>query len=212
MATPNRVLTQILAHVGSRPDSLAVTVEGRTGNPFRVLVATILSLRARDEVTAQIAPALLAEAPTPEALSTMPLRRIQSLIRRGSFYRTKALHLREISKQLVERHGGRVPDTVEELVALKGVGRKSANLVLNLAFGKLAVCVDTHVHRVSNRLGWVRTRRPAETEQELMRVLPKTAWIPLNGGLIAFGRTVCLPVAPKCGECPVSHACARVGV
>lgn len=206
------VLEKVSARVGERPDGLAVTVAARSGDPFHVLVATVLSLRARDEVVAVIAPKLIEAAPTPEAMASMRIEEIERLIRSGSFYKTKAKHLREMAQVLVDKHGGRVPETVEGLVSLKGVGRKSANLVLNLGFGKDAVCVDVHVHRISNRLGFVSTRKPAETERALEALLPREWWIPINGALIAFGKTVCLPSRPRCGECPVRGSCERNGV
>lgn len=206
------VLSTISRFVGSSPEDLAVTVESRSGDPWRVLVSTILSLRARDEVTAVIGPRLLKEAPTPLAMSFMREERIAELIRQGSFYKTKARHLHGIARDLVEKHGGRVPDTMEELLSLKGVGRKSANLILTHGFEKLGVCVDVHVHRITNRLGVVRTRKPAETEKALRESLPKAWWIPVNGVLIAFGRQHCTPVAPRCSTCPVARSCERVGV
>lgn len=207
-----RILAMIQNFVGATPEDLAVTVESRSGDPWRVLVSTVLSLRARDEVVAVISPKLLKEAPTPLAMSFMRVERIEELIRTGSFYKTKARHLHGIAKDIVERHECRVPDTMEELLKLKGVGRKSANLILNLGFAKLGVCVDVHVHRISNRIGFVKTDKPEETETELMEKLPKAWWIPINGVLIAFGRQHCTPVSPKCSTCPIVRSCERNGI
>lgn len=206
------VLSTISRFVGAAPEDLAVTVEARSGDPWRVLVSTVLSLRARDEVVAVISPKLLKEAPTPLAMSFMRIERIEELIRTGSFYKTKARHLHGIARELVEKHQCRVPDTMEGLLTLKGIGRKSANLVLNLGFAKLGICVDVHVHRISNRLGIVRTQKPVETEAALEEALPKAWWIPINGVLIAFGRQHCTPVSPKCSTCPVARSCGKHGV
>jgi endonuclease-3 len=139
-------------------------------------------------------------------------RTIARLIYPAGFYRTKARHLRQAGGLLVERHDGRVPDSMEELLALPGVGRKTANLVRNLGFGLPGICVDTHVHRISNRLGWVRTRNPLETERALEKVLPRRYWIPVNGLLVAFGQRLCTPQSPRCSQCPIRARCARIGV
>ncbi len=181
-------------------------------DPFRVLVATMISLRTKDAVTAVASERLLSAAKTPAALSRMPPGRIERLIYPAGFYHTKAKSLKETAGILVERHGGKVPRTMEELLALPGVGRKTANLVLNLGYGLPGICVDTHVHRISNRTGWVSTRNPAETEKALMEVLPRRYWISINELLVRFGQTVCAPVSPRCSICPITRWCARVGV
>ena len=208
----SRVLDKIRRFVGQDPDGLAVTKASRRHDPYAVLVSTILSLRARDETTQIVTPALLAEAPTPEALASLSQERVVHLIRQTSFRNTKARHLRGIAAEIVEKHSGVVPNTIEGLLSFKGIGRKSANLILTLGFGKQAICVDTHVHRLSNRLGFVSTGKPEETERALMTVLPKKWWIPINSVLIAFGRKICTPVSPKCSECPVEKSCPRIGV
>jgi len=205
-------LSRIARFVGRGADALAVTKISRTREPFRVLVATIISLRTKDEVTDVAAPRLLAVAPTPEAMARLPPARIARLIYPAGFYRTKALTLRAIARTLMRDHGGRVPDTLEGLLAFKGVGRKTANLVLTMGWGKPGICVDTHVHRISNRLGFVRTRTPDDTEQVLRRRLPSRWWIPINDVLVAFGRTHCGPLSPRCSTCPVGTVCAREGV
>jgi endonuclease-3 len=137
---------------------------------------------------------------------------IADIIYPTSFYRRKAVAIRKASKQTFEEHGGQVPDTLEGLLSLFGVGRKSANLILTLGFGKPGICVDTHVHRISNRLGFVKTRTPEQTEAFLRKVLPERWWIDINGVLIAFGRAHCTPISPKCSTCPVRKSCKRVGV
>ncbi len=205
-------LARVAELVGEAPDALAVTRLSRTEDPFHVLVATVISLRTRDEVTDVVAPRLLAEAPTPAALARMPAARIAKLIYPAGFYPTKAKTLRALARTLLDEHGGRVPDTLESLLALHGVGRKTANLVLTLGHGKPGICVDTHVHRISNRLGFVRTRSPDETELVLRRILPRRWWMRINDVLVAFGRQHCTPLSPRCSTCPVATACARVGV
>jgi endonuclease-3 len=203
---------------------MAAAVESRTGlpsvsevaqknhDPFRVLVATMISLRTKDAVTSVASEKLLGAAATPKALADLSEARIEKLIYPAGFYRTKARSLRRTARMLVSEHGGRVPRTMEELLALPGVGRKTANLVLNLGYGLPGICVDTHVHRICNRTGWVKTRDPAGTEAALMQVLPRRYWISVNELLVRFGQTICTPVSPWCGACPNSPWCPRVGV
>jgi endonuclease-3 len=204
-------LDRIAAFVKGR-DHLAVTRTAEQHDPYAVLVSTVISLRTRDEVTDAVTPRLLAEAPTPESLAQLPAERIAELIYPAGFYRTKGRTLRGLGRALVEQHGGRVPDTLEALLELDGVGRKTANLVLTLGHGKPGICVDTHVHRISNRLGFVRTRTPDETEQALRARLPARWWIPINDVLVSFGRLHCTPLSPRCSTCPVARTCLRVGV
>ncbi len=201
-----------LATIGASPEDLAVTKVSRRRDPFGVLVATIISLRTKDEVTDVAAPKLLNEAPTPRRLARLTHRRIERLIYPAGFYKTKARVLRRLGATLLRDHGSRVPDTIDGLVALHGVGRKTANLVVTLGYGKPGICVDIHVHRISNRLGYVGTLAPDETEQVLRRKLPRRWWIPINDLLVTFGRTTCTPVSPWCSRCPVTDVCQRVGV
>ncbi len=172
----------------------------------------MISLRTKDEATAAASARLLQRAPTAQALAAMAEGRIARLIYPAGFYRTKARHLKKTAQLLASRHGGTVPSSLEELLALPGVGRKTANLVRNLGFGLPGICVDTHVHRITNRLGWVRTRSPDETEQSLMALLPQRYWIPINGLLVAFGQRTCTPQSPWCSRCPIRVHCRRVDV
>ncbi len=197
-------------HAAGLPSVSAIARERR--NPFEVLVSTVISLRTKDEVTAAASHRLLARAPDPAALARLPERSIERLIYPAGFYRTKAKHLRAIAALLLADHGGRVPRDMEALLALPGVGRKTANLVRNLGFGLDGICVDTHVHRISNRLGWVRTTGPAETEKALETVLPRKYWIPINTILVQFGQTTCKPLSPICSVCPLARGCPRTGV
>ena len=183
----------------------------RTRDPFRVLVATILSARTRDETTAAVSRRLFARVRRPDDLRRLSLRALERLIFPVGFYRTKARHLQQLPEALAA-FGGAIPDTVEALVQLPGVGRKTANLVVAEAFGKPAICVDVHVHRICNRLGLLRTRSPLETEMTLRRVLPPRTWTTWNPYLVAFGQTLCTPLNPWCDRCPLRAWCDRRGV
>jgi endonuclease-3 len=182
-------------------------------DPFEVLISTMLSAQTRDPVTAAASARLFKVARTPRTLAALTTRRIERLIYPVSFYRHKAVHVRETCRILVDKYGGRVPGTMEELLTLPGVGRKTANLVLILSFSsRKNICVDTHVHRISNRIGWVRTRTPAETEQALYRATPSRWWPYINLYLVTWGQNVCKPVYPRCGACAIHEWCARTEV
>ncbi len=181
-------------------------------DPYRVLIATLLSLRTQDQTTAQAAKRLFALADTPEAMLALDAEKIARTIYPVGFYRTKAQQILTISQRLVEEYGGRVPDDLETLLTLPGVGRKTANLVLAEGYGIPAICVDTHVHRISNRWGYIHTKTPLETEMALRRKLPRQYWIAYNPLLVALGQHRCKPVSPLCSQCPVAHLCQRVGV
>jgi endonuclease-3 len=181
-------------------------------DPFRVLIACLLSLRTKDETTGPAAARLFALADTPEALRGLRPRAIERAIYPVGFYRTKARVLREVSRDLIERFGGRVPDDIDALLTLKGVGRKTANLVVTQGFNKPGICVDVHVHRISNRWGYVTTRTPEETETALRARLPRRYWIGYNDLLVSFGQNICLPVSPHSTRCPLRPGCPRHGV
>jgi len=181
-------------------------------DPFEVLIGTMLSAQTRDPVTAAATARLFKVARTPRTIAALPTRRLERLIYPVSFYRHKARHVKETCRQLVERFRGKVPATMEELLTLPGVGRKTANLVLILSFKSLRnICVDTHVHRISNRLGWVDTRTPDETEQALYRATARRWWPYINLYLVTWGQNVCRPVYPRCGECVIRAHCATGG-
>ncbi len=191
----------------------AVTVVAeRARSPFKVLVSCIVSLRTKDEVTAQASARLFARADSPETMQHLPVEEVAGLIYPAGFYHNKAGQILEISKRLVADYGGKVPDSIEELLTFKGVGRKTANLVLTLGFGKEGICVDTHVHRICNRWGYVTTRSPEETEMALRKILPSEYWIEINDLLVAFGQNHCLPVSPFCSTCRLHELCPRIGV
>jgi len=181
-------------------------------DPFRVLIGCVLSLRTKDETTAVAAGRLFALAQTPEEMLRLRARTIERAIYPVGFYRNKARSIREIARALIDKHEERVPNTMEGLLELKGVGRKTANLVLTRGFDQYGICVDIHVHRITNRWGYVRTNSPNETEMALREKLPRRHWKTINRALVVFGQKVCRPVSPFCSLCPVAGACARNGV
>lgn len=196
---------------GTTPPVVTLIAEAER-DPFKVLLSTILSARTKDEVTAAASNRLFREVGTAEQLAAMPVRRLEKLIYPVGFYKTKARSLKKTGQVLLERFDGRVPDTIEELVELPGVGRKTANLVLTEGFQKDAVCVDTHVHRITNLWGYVDTADPEETEMALRERLPRRYWQSLNAVLVSFGQQICVPASPKCSQCPVEHRCPKIGV
>jgi endonuclease-3 len=191
----------------------AVTIVAQcNGSPFKVLISCIISLRTKDEVTAMASARIFARAQTPEAMAVLPADLISQLIYPAGFYHTKAEQIALLSRQLVEEYGGIVPDNIDELLRFKGVGRKTANLVVTLGFGKPGICVDTHVHRICNRLGYIVSKSPEETEKLLRLQLPPEYWIEINDLLVAFGQNHCHPLSPRCSSCKLSGLCDRMGV
>ncbi len=186
--------------------------EEKSRSPFRLLVACVISLRTKDEVTAESSQRLFSIAPNPDKLAKLDVEIIAKAIYPAGFYNTKARQLKDIGRILRDEYGGEVPPDESPLLALPGVGRKTANLVLGLGFGIPAICVDTHVHRISNRLGLVVTKTPEQTERALNEVLPRDLWVPINDLLVTFGQNRCHPTSPRCTECPLEDLCPRVGV
>jgi len=182
-------------------------VAAQTHDPFKVLVGTILSARTKDQTTAEACKRLFARVQTPADLRQVPRTELERLVFPVGFYHTKAAHLHALPDALDAKFGGRIPETVEELCELPGVGRKTANLVVVLGFDKPGICVDVHVHRICNRLGLLRTQTPFETEMTLRRILPKRYWKTWNSYLVSFGQTQCLPVRPRCTSCPIRKYC-----
>jgi endonuclease-3 len=193
------------------PTALAVVFD-ESGDPFRVLIACILSLRTQDTTTGPAAARLFALADSPAAMLRLPAPRIERAIYPVGFYRTKARAILGICRDLLARFDGRVPDDLDALLTLGGVGRKTANLVITVGYNKPGICVDTHVHRISNRLGYVKTRTPEDTEMALRAKLPRRFWIGYNDLLVSFGQNVCTPLSPRCSTCAVRPLCRRVGV
>ena len=193
-------------------DPIVTEIAERTRDPFRILISTILSLRTKDEVTAEASKRLFRVADTPERILNLKTNRIERLIYPVGFYKTKAKRLKQVCRILVEEYNGRVPDTIDELLRLPGVGRKTANLVITLGYGKPGICVDTHVHRISNRLGYVDTKTPEQTEMELRKKLPPRWWIKYNDLLVTWGQNICTPISPRCSICPLAKYCEKKGV
>ena len=186
---------------------------GHDRDPFKVLISCLLSLRTQDKTTGEASERLFALAPAPEVLAGLPVKTIEKAIYPVGFYRVKSHRVKAISREILKRYGGKVPDTIEELLTLKGVGRKTANLVVILGYDKPGICVDTHVHRIVNRWGLVRTKNPNETELRLRELLPVKYWKELNGMLVAFGQNICKPVSPICSVCVFDNRyCQKVNV
>jgi endonuclease-3 len=215
-ARPRREIDAIVATLKRTVRAWAPTAVGAIaqdgGDPFRILISCLISLRTTDAVTGPAAERLFRLAQTPEAMARLVPRAIASAIYPASFYRTKGRTVREVCRTLLRDFGGRVPDSLEDLLRLKGVGRKTANLVVTLGYRRPGICVDTHVHRIANRLGLVRTKTPEATEFALRAILPRRHWIPLNDLLVAFGQNLCRPLSPFCSRCPIATLCPRVGV
>lgn len=205
----DQIITIIRRAVAEGEQPSVSQVAGERPDPFKVLLSTIISLRTRDEVTIEASRRLFERADSPASVAALSVEEIERLIYPAGFYRTKAKNIREIASRLID---GGVPRAREELLALPGVGVKTANLTLSLGYGLPFICVDIHVHRISNRMGWVDTKTPEQTEVALMEVLPRSYWIEINGLLVSFGQRVCTPQSPRCSICPVEAFCAKRGV
>ena len=180
--------------------------------PFTTLIACLLSLRTQDKTTYAACEKLFRLAETPQTMAVLPASRIEKAIYPVGFYKTKAKNIKEICRLLLSQNDGGVPDELDELLKLPGVGRKTANLVITMGFGKPGICVDTHVHRITNRWGYVRTKTPEQTEMTLREKLPRQYWIIINDLLVAYGQNLCKPISPLCSRCKIAPYCSRVGV
>lgn len=183
-----------------------------TRDPYKVLISTIISLRTKDDVTREASKRLFDSAETPYDMVRLTPEDIEKAIFPAGFYRNKAQVILDASETIINQYGGRVPDDIDELLTIRGVGRKTANLVVTMGYGKPGICVDTHVHRISNRLGYVHTKTPVETEFALREKLPEKYWIIYNDLLVTFGQNLCKPISPLCSQCPIHDHCLRVGV
>ena len=204
-------MSRVMSRLAARYD-IDRFVRNNGESPFRILIGCLISLRTKDEVSYAATERLFRKAADPQHMSRLRPETIAKLIYPAGFYRRKAEQIREISRVLLRAHAGLVPDDIDELMELRGVGRKTANLVVTLGFGKPGICVDTHVHRIANRLNWVRTDHPDRTEQALRRVLPRRHWIPINETLVRHGQQICKPISPICSGCPVEPDCSKRGV
>jgi len=208
----HRVVRTLRRAIRRWPVPAVGVVADESRDPFLVLISCLLSLRTKDATTAAASERLFRLARSPREMLRLSDARIERAIYPVSFYRMKTRSIRRICRDLIDRYGGNVPDTIEELLTLHGVGRKTANLVVTLGFGKPGICVDIHVHRISNRLGYVRTKSPDDTETALRKKLPSKYWGGYNDLLVTFGQNLCTPVSPWCSRCPVGNFCDRVGV
>jgi len=208
-----RVVARLQREAPAWNTTALMAISQATGrDPFRILIGCLLSLRTKDETTGPATARLFALADTPAGILARTTAEIERAIYPVGFYRTKARVLHRVCRDLLERFDGRVPSDLDALLSLHGVGRKTANLVVTFGFGLPGICVDTHVHRISNRLGFVRTKTPEDTEMALRRRLPPRHWIGLNDLLVSFGQNLCHPTSPRCSSCPVRRACPRIGV
>lgn len=205
--TLGKVRRMVYGSDDKRATALAQLQDVEKGDPFRVLISTILSQRTRDENTTIASENLFSRYRTPQELSRADIRNVKRLIRPSGFYNRKAASIIEVSKQLLDEFDGEVPDTMDDLLKLHSVGRKTANCVLVYGFNRPAIPVDTHVHRISNRLGLVRTKSPDETEAKLVASVPRRYWLDLNDLFVRFGQTICKPIGPKCGSCTLRESC-----
>jgi len=210
--TLDRVLGVLRKEAANWNVPIVTLVANRSDDPYQVLISTLLSLRTKDETTTEASMRLFERAKTPASMLNLSEREIQSLIYPVGFYRRKAANILAVSRIVLSQYGGKVPDDLGRLLALPGVGRKTANLVLTLGFGKPGICVDTHVHRITNRFGYVQTKTPESTEMALRGKLPSKWWIPINDILVAFGQSLCKPISPWCSICPVNSYCEKAGV
>lgn len=211
-ANINKVIKVLKKELKGLPDPSVTLVGKRWHDPFRVLISCILSLRTKDATTLPASERLFALARTCQGMLTLTRKRIEKAIYPVGFYKTKAVRIQGICRDLIDHFNGKVPDEMDALLTLKGVGRKTANLVLTEGFGQYAICVDTHVHRISNRFGYVKTRTPVETEWRLRKKLPKRFWIEYNALLVSWGQNVCRPISPLCSKCGVKIYCQQVNV
>jgi endonuclease-3 len=210
--TVEKVLTILKEKYEEWKVPIVTEIASKTGDPFRVLVSTVLSSRTKDAVTRKASRRLFERASTPLGIAELSPREIEKLIFPVGFFRTKSRRIPELAEILIDKYKGRVPDTLEELLKLPGVGRKTANLVLTVGFGKPGICVDTHVHRISNRFGYVKTKNPMETEFALREKLPEKWWIIYNDLLVTLGQNICFPRNPDCKGCPVNKLCEKINI
>lgn len=207
------VVTKILKKEFEKKQAPVVDlVKAQTNDPFKILVATILSARTKDDTTAAACKRIFATINNPKDLDKLSVKQLEKLIFPVGFYHNKAKYLKELPTALRALFDGNIPDTIDELCQLPGVGRKTANLVVTMAFDKPAMCVDIHVHRISNRFGLLKTKNPLETEMKLRKILPDKYWMTWNSYLVSFGQTLCFPINPKCNQCPIVEYCSRRNV
>lgn len=211
-------ITKIIKILDEKQKNLRKTTLNREAKdtkhftPFQTLISCIISLRVKDETTEKIVKKLFSVANTPEEFIKMPVKKLERLIYSSGYYKNKAKVIKKLAKTIIEKYNGKVPDNKEELIKLYGVGRKTCNIVLSFAYGKNLITVDTNVHRVVNRLGWVKTKTFEKSEEELNKIIPKKYWREINGIFILFGKSICVPISPRCSICPIKKYCLRISV
>lgn len=203
---------EILEKIYNSSDKTTLNRMRKKPDAFKILISCLLSLRTQDKNTKKASEKLFAVADTPEDIAKLPIEKLERLIFSSGHYKKKARTLQHVSKELINKFDSKVPKTKEKLMSIKGIGPKTANIVLAFAFGKDVIPVDTHVHRIPNRLGWVKTKTPEQTEAELEKVIPKKYWKEFNAVFVQFGQTICQPISPWCSKCPIREYCERNGV
>ena len=203
---------KILSKIYNSNEKTTLNRMRKKPDAFRILISCLLSLRTQDKNTEKASAKLYAVADTPKEIVQLPIKKLEKLIFSSGHYKKKARILQHVSRELIDKFDSKVPNTREKLMSIKGVGPKTANIVLAFAFGKNVIPVDTHVHRIPNRLGWVKTKTPEQTEAELERVLPKKHWREFNAIFVQFGQTICQPISPWCSKCPISEYCPKINV
>lgn len=208
-----KIISLIKSSTKNFQNPIVTEVANITNDPFKVLISCLLSLRTKDAVTAQASKRLFEVADAPEKLVKLDTKNIEKLIYPVGFYKTKAKRIKEICKILIDKYNSKVPDSIDELLKFKGVGRKTAGIVMCYGHNKtVSIPVDSHVHQISNRLGWVKTKTPEQTEQELMKIIPRKYWHDLNDILVTYGQNICVPVSPFCSKCVISKYCPKIGI
>lgn len=208
-----KIMSILQKHYPSKKTTLnKMRLDESSNTAFKILISCLLSLRTQDKNTEKVSKKLFAVADTPEKILKLPLKKLEKLIYSSGHYRKKARTLKHVSKILINEYNREVPDSKEALLSIKGIGPKTANIVLAFAFGKKVLPIDTHCHRIPNRLGWVKTKSPEKTEIELMKILPKKYWKEFNSIFVQFGKTICYPISPHCSICPIKKYCMKVNV
>ena len=204
----DKIMHLLKQHVQHFDNPVATEISEKTRSPYMVLVSCLLSLRTNDKITGPVSKKLFEIVKTPQEMNKLSLKKLQNIVRPVNFYITKSKRIKEISKILAKKYKGKVPDDFDELMKFKGVGRKTANIVMTYGFFKKDyIAVDVHVHRIPNRLGWIKTKKPEETEEQLKKILPKKYWQDFNDIIVTFGQNICRPIGPKCWECPINKYC-----
>lgn len=205
-------IMKILIKIYPSHDKTTLNRMRQKPDAFKILISCLLSLRTQDKNTEKASKKLFAVADTPEEIIKLPIKRLEKLIFSSGHYKKKARTLQHVSRELIDRFNSKVPNTRENLLSIKGIGPKTANIVLAFAYGKQVIPVDTHVHRIPNRLGWVKTKTPEQTEKELEKILPKKYWREFNAIFVQFGQTICQPISPWCSKCPINKYCQKINV